>query len=93
MTSNSGDSSGESSPSLEDSLLSQLRLAFLQPSLLEEVTNLEQFSDIPTVLLDVCLIFRYLIGMALDEFDRLVVFNSLLTEFRLLLFFSFSTRF
>eukprot|EP00108_Taenia_solium_P001272 TsM_001024900 transcript=TsM_001024900 gene=TsM_001024900 len=70
VTSNSGDSAGEISPNLDDRLLAIFRSAFLVPSALEQVTRIDQFTDIPTALLDVCLIFRYLIGMALDEFDR-----------------------
>uniref|UniRef100_A0A158R8R4 Lysosomal trafficking regulator lyst n=1 Tax=Taenia asiatica TaxID=60517 RepID=A0A158R8R4_TAEAS len=73
VTSNSGDSAGEISPNLDDRLLAIFRSAFLVPSALEQVARMDQFADIPTALLDVCLIFRYLIGMALDEFDRQVV--------------------
>ncbi|VDM30874.1 unnamed protein product [Hydatigera taeniaeformis] len=70
VTSNSGDAAGEISPNLDNHLLATFRAAFLEPSALEQTTKMDQFADIPTVLLDVCLIFRYLIGMALDEFDR-----------------------
>ncbi|KAH9280985.1 WD repeat and FYVE domain-containing protein 3 [Echinococcus granulosus] len=70
VTSNGGDSAGEISPNLDNCLLATFRLAFLKPSVLEQATKMDQFADIPTALLDVCLIFRYLIGMALDEFDR-----------------------
>ncbi|KAL5107634.1 WD repeat and FYVE domain-containing protein 3 [Taenia crassiceps] len=70
VTSNSGDSTSEISPNLDDRLLAIFRSAFLMPSALEQVKKTDHFADIPTALLDVCLIFRYLIGMALDEFDR-----------------------
>lgn len=71
VTSNSGDpGSPRRKPSLDLTMLNLFRRAFLKSSTVEQITNLDQFGDIPSVLLDVCLIFRYLIAMALDEFDR-----------------------
>ncbi|VDO03945.1 unnamed protein product [Rodentolepis nana] len=71
VTSNSGDhASPHNLPSLNPDLLKTFRKAFLRSSLIEEVADIHQFGDVPTAFLDICLIFRYLVAMALDEFDR-----------------------
>uniref|UniRef100_A0A5K3ENN4 Protein CIP2A n=1 Tax=Mesocestoides corti TaxID=53468 RepID=A0A5K3ENN4_MESCO len=67
--SSNSDFLSETPPAIDHTLLDKIRVAFMQPGALEEV-KLEQFGDIPVALLDACLIFRYLIGMAIDEFDR-----------------------
>nr|CDS28413.2 hypothetical transcript [Hymenolepis microstoma] len=71
VTSNSDDhTSPHNIPSLNPDLLITFRKAFLRSSLIEQVTDLHQFGDVPVAFLDICLIFRYLVAMALDEFDR-----------------------
>lgn len=76
VASNSGDSADMKRDLSVDSVhLFAFRQAFLRSSVLEQVSDLNQFGDIPTTLLDICLIFRYLIAMGLDEFDRQVYFH------------------
>ncbi|VDD74216.1 unnamed protein product [Mesocestoides corti] len=70
--SSNSDFLSETPPAIDHTLLDKIRVAFMQPGALEEV-KLEQFGDIPVALLDACLIFRYLIGMAIDEFDSIGV--------------------
>ncbi|VDL57425.1 unnamed protein product [Hymenolepis diminuta] len=71
VTSNSGDhTSPHNGPRLDPNLLTTFRKIFLRSSLVEQITDLTQFGSIPTALFYICLIFRYLIAMALDEFDR-----------------------
>ncbi len=70
VSSNTGGFEGGDSAQLPDwGLLRTIRRAFLQPNLLE-AQKLDQFSTLPSTLLDVCLLFRYLVGMALDIFDK-----------------------